>query len=319
VKSCLGAPIEDRHEYQEKIVQMIGEVLAACEQGFVDGLAALEAKVAGADEEKAARATASSEAQAQLEAKKQDCTEKEATLEKIREGIAPKKAALSAAQKEQKGLEKQLEKAASDKARYEEAISSTYAELVEGNWTDVKAVKGMLKRLAPFCKELKLEFSLMTSLGTAVEKKPEARGEFDNVVLSQLGNALKERAASHGATVDGGNVETKRCAAEVAASQQALDQTLQAEAAALEILDAAEAQREELKTDVKEKMKAVVSFEKDCVRIASERDDAISTLEEFRSGPLEAFAALKVLSSAAPEPSEAPVAQTSPAEPVHEA
>merc|ERR1719463_441839 len=112
---------------------MIGEVLAACEQGFVDGLAALEAKVAGADEEKAAPATASSEAQAQLEAKKQDCTEKEATLEKIREGIAPKKAALSAAQKEQKGL----------------------------------------------------------------EKKPEARGEFDNVVLSQLGNALKERAASH--------------------------------------------------------------------------------------------------------------------------
>merc|ERR1719217_854872 len=276
VKSSLGLPIEERHEYQTKAVQMIGEVIEACEKGFVDGLAELEAKVAGADADKAARSAASSEAAAQLEAKTQDCTEKEATLEKIQEDVGPKKAALAAAHKEQKGLDKKHEKAASDRARYDEAISSTYTQLVEGTWDDVKGAKGLLKQLAPFCKELKLEFSLMTSLGTAVEKKPEARGEFDNVVLSQLGNALKERAASHGATVDGGNVETKRCAAEVAASQQALDQTLQAEAAALEILDAAEAQREELKTDVKEKMKAVVSFEKDCVRIASERDDAIS-------------------------------------------
>merc|ERR1719160_971740 len=115
---------------------MIGEVLEACGKGFADSLAELEAKVAGADDDKAARSVAASEAVAQLEAKTQDCAEKEGTLEKIQEGVGPKKAALAAAHKEQKGLGKRLEKAASDKARYDEAIGSTYTQLVQGTWDD---------------------------------------------------------------------------------------------------------------------------------------------------------------------------------------
>jgi len=302
VKSSLGLPIEERHEYQTKAVQMIGEVIEACEKGFVDGLAELEAKVAGADADKAARSAASSEAAAQLEAKTQDCTEKEATLEKIQEDVGPKKAALAAAHKEQKGLDKKHEKAASDRARYDEAISSTYTQLVEGTWDDVKGAKGLLKQLAPFCKELKLEFSLMTSLGSATEKKPEDRGEFDKVVLGQLGDALKERAASLAAAVDGAPAETERCAAEVSRCQQELDHTLQAEVTAQEAFDAADAEKAELKKDVKTKEKAVASFENDLTKITSERDAAVGTLDEFRSGPMAAFAALKALSSAAPEP-----------------
>jgi chromosome segregation ATPase len=301
VKSSLGLPIEDRHEYQEKVVQMIGETLEACQKGFADSLAELEAKVAGSDDDRAARSAASAEVAAQLEAKTQDCTEKEATLEKIHEDVGPKKAALAAAQKEQKGLDKKLEKAASDRARYDEAIAGTYTQLVEGTWDDVKGAKGLLKQLAPFCKELKVEFSLMTSLGSAVEKKPEDRGEFDKVVLGQLGDALKERAANLAAAVDGGPAETERCAAEVSRCQQELDHTVQAEATAQEAFDAAEAEKQELKKDVKAKAKAVASFEVDAAKIISDRDDAVSTLEEFRSGPLAAFAALKVFSSAPPE------------------
>merc|ERR1719443_1689445 len=141
----------------------------------------------------------------------------------------------------------------------------------------------------------------MTSLGSAVEKKPEDRGEFDKVVLGQLGDALKERATNFAAAVDGGPAETEKFAAEVSRCQQDMDQTLQAEAIAQEALDAAEAEKEELKKDVKAKAKAVASFEVDCAKIVSERDEAVSTLEEFRSGPLAAFEALKSLSSAAPQ------------------
>jgi len=296
-------------------VHMFGEVLQACEKGFVDGLAELEAKVAGADADKAGRLAASSEAAARLEAKTQDCTEKEAALEKIQETVGPKKAAVSAASKEQKGLEKKLAKAAADKERYEEAITNTLAPLVQGTWEDAKAAKGLLKQLAPFCKEMKLDFSLMTSLASAVEKKPDARGEFDNVVLSQLEEALKEKATAFAAAVDGGPAETEKCAADVASCQQDLDQTLQAETAAQEAFDAAEAEKEELKKDVKAKNKAVESFENDLSKITSERDDAVGTLDEFRSGPMAAFAALKALSSAAPEPEA--VAEQPASLPVH--
>merc|ERR1719213_1278737 len=87
-------------------------------------------------------------------------------------------------------------------------------------------------------------------------------------------------------------------AAEVSRCQQELDHTVQAEATAQEAFDAAEAEKQELKKDVKAKAKAVASFEVDAAKIISDRDDAVSTLEEFRSGPLAAFAALKVFSSA---------------------
>merc|ERR1712224_1069806 len=117
----------------------------------------------------------------------------------------------------------------------------------------------------------------------------------------QLGDALKERAASLAAAVDGAPAETERCAAEVSRCQEELDHTLQAEVTAREAFDAAEAEKQELKKDVKAKAKAVASFEVDAAKIISDRDDAVSTLEEFRSGPLAAFAALKVFSSAPPE------------------
>lgn len=304
----LGVPVEERHAFQEKVVEHLGQALVTVEKAKADSLAAADLRVAGADAEKATRLAAEEAAKESAAAKAAECDEKKKLLEEATGAEKAQKAALASAQKDQKHLEKALKKAEHEKEKYTEAHGTSFKALSEGMYETAKDAKAYLHKVTPICKEMKLDTSLLTSLSSAVEKKKDSRGTFDDLVISQLGDALQARITGLTSEVEKAMAEYKEGADKAGAHEADFVAAETARKAAEEASGTARAEKKTLEKDLAEKSDSLESWEDDLREMIADRDEKARELEHFRTGPLATFAALKSRSTTPPpEPEPLPV------------
>lgn len=298
LRSALGIPKADRHPYQEKIVEFIGEVLSEQDKSIQEAITAAQGKVDGADAEKAARADVQAQAEAVLEERKATANEKQAAFDAASKAFSEAGSAMKAAEAAQRSGNHELDVAASKKEALEKVRQEAYVPLKEASITGAEAKK-KLTVLSHAGKKYGFEPSLLTALVGALTKAPADRGEFDTVVLAQIDEEFATRISA----IDKQQEEGQGGRAERAATVEAAKAVYEGGKAAQEdsalALEAAKDAQDKSEAAVASAREAVAAFIPECKRNISELEDAKASLRAFLEGPLAAFAALR-------EPPQAP-------------
>merc|ERR1719476_836873 len=221
----LSAPKDQRHELQELVVDMVGETMASIGESLEKAVTDAQAKIDGADADKAAREAAKTEAESQVEALRAAVEEKKSQTVKDAEAVTNARAALTEAQEAQRLGGAASQAAGDKKARLEAAQNDTYLPLRECAVADTAEGRRQLKVLTSVGKEYNFDDSLMRAIPMALNKEPAQRGEFDQTLMKQFADELARRIAEQEAVITSGDSANAEREAAVASAQAKLDES----------------------------------------------------------------------------------------------
>jgi len=279
----LGEYADSRHEHQELVVSLIGQVLEESKKSLEAKLAEREANVSQFDANQTKLAAACEEATEALQTMKQQAKQSETDLGKA---TSATEAARRLLRDKQAAVELLATKSTRERGRLEEVF--LHLRAAQAGQADAKHSHA----LADMATELGLDESLCMVLPKTCAKSPDERGEFDNLVLSELEKTLQERifnVAEDGVAEKTADAQRKQAVAdasvaaekaataqaetvaELAAAHEAYDQQIVVHADALEVEFAAWPQAKNL----------------------AARNAANEELEAFLNCPWESFVLLK--------------------------
>jgi len=190
----LGAYKANRHPFNDRLVEMIGEVLTAEHIRLTKDVEAKEAAFAELTPAKATRESALEQAKTDAEAKsealdaaKRAVTEAGATLKEAN-------AALKEAQKAQKAGDDEYEAQVSKKKELEEA-QKELTPLIEGSVPDGEK-KAKAEALLEVGKAFKFDQSLLSTAAPVLQKAVDERGNFDLTCIDELKAAFASAVAN---------------------------------------------------------------------------------------------------------------------------
>lgn len=295
----LGEFQSARDPRQQEIVDVVGEALASVLAAKESAVSALEARVEGFDAEKAARADAEATARAALESLGAAVVEAAAAVEADKEAVAQARTALREAKTEQQTGDAGARDAAARKADLDKALAEHLAPA-----KDAKAPPKSIKALTQVGKKFGFDSTLVACAHAALEKVPEKRGDFDQVLMKQF----EDEFAKHGAAVAKELAEAepgRRARAEVVAkAEEALEAATAAQKQHAEAHGKALAARKAGEQKLREAEQAVKTWLPDCKKVFDALEDAKRALADFKEGPLKCFEELKVQEPAPEEPEE---------------
>lgn len=312
--------VEEREGIQVTIVKNIGTVMenvhAQLQKGAADAASALQ-EVEGS---KGNLEQAVEDALAkQKEAAANAGAKAEALPEKTAEEKTAKKAS-AAKQKEQEQGDEALSKAGKDKEVYEGFLAKEFLMLRDGTWEKKAEATAALKLLTKLATPLKMDESLLKTAPTALPKKPDERGEFEKMAVTNIESALTNHVESLKELLANGETAKAARAAAVEEAQKALEEVSAAKETAAAELKEAKAAQTAANKEAEAAKHAVEDFIPSVKRAADKKDEAEAAVAHFVSHNMECFAKLRDRSSTkeeeqpAPEPEEAPAAEAAPAE-----
>lgn len=287
VPGCLETAADERQELQAMAVSMIDDVFqarqTAMEQAILDaeaklvdieaGRGSLDGNVAKADTELAERVVI-------VEARKK-------VLATASQEVVAAKSAAGDAREAQRLSDEEHIKVAGEKSTLEAVLRDHFTPLKEGKWESTCGVH--LGALLPVAKRIELDQSLVSAMPSSCSKKPEERGPFDQMVVTQLEELLVQKVAAFVAQLEaaGPQAEERRLTAE-AAQKNADEAKERQQQAASEVFSAQASQREQ--SAALDAAKAAVQNFEPTLRAATEAiEQAKASLEEFRSCNLVCF------------------------------
>mmetsp|Transcript_59253 Transcript_59253/g.141200 ORF Transcript_59253/g.141200 Transcript_59253/m.141200 type:complete len:530 (+) Transcript_59253:72-1661(+) len=283
-KKALPVAKEERHAFQGEAFSMVEKMLAEAHEGLKKEFASAGELIANADTVKAARDAKVKETEAQLETAKEAKTKtQETSLEKTAALKASHEPlhSVQAAQKEGDAEAVALEK---EKKALEESIKEL-PSLKEQGSVKARPMHALTKALA----KAGLEDSLVETVHLPLQKKPEARGSFDNLVLEKLSEAVDARLAEMAKAIEDAGPARAARAEKVAEAQAAFDA---AKAASEEAAAAAKAAKEafaKAQDELATAKKSQGSFDAELRKAAKTEEAAKAALEAFVEGPLADF------------------------------
>merc|ERR1719277_223513 len=197
---------------------MVDAVLKTVEAAATDKVAKAEAKVAELSAEKATEDTA---------AKKAKLTEAKDALVAAGQGYKEAKSAHSKVTEANKVSEAEFKAQEEKKAKLEAFLTEPFGKMKEGTLEASELKAGSAETLK-IGKEYSFDSSLLTSIPSAIAKKPEERGPFDSICLQQVEDELKKKIS-----------EMTEKAAELAAAETAMQAAQQKELDSKDALSAA--------------------------------------------------------------------------------
>jgi hypothetical protein len=304
----LEAAKDERHAYQEKLGNMVLEILQVTKAKFE------ESHKAARDEHAAAEAVKSSKEAAVTEAENSLADQQKAESE-AHEAYKSSSAAVTEAQKNLKEATSvvesfdsiQLEKA-KDRAEYGSALETEFQSLkagtVEASTTEKKASFSTVKTVL---QKAGVDKALILAAEPALIKATDARGVFDNTVVEQVETALKAQVDSLTEEVNNGDTIKASKVAEKEAAQAALTAAEATKDENLNKASEAEAKTKELKANLKDAKESLKEQEKVVRDVDVKAFYQESHAENFRDAVL-AFEFLRDRVSAIPEVEAAKVA-----------
>jgi len=290
-----------RHPFQEKLLDWVAKELHVVEAWLQAEVEAQAEFVTRADAERLRQESAESEAAAELETKVLLVCEAMDKFRAAKAMAATAKTGLIASQAAEEAADvalleadtrlTNLKDALQAKARLETPIANAEGA-AEASPKSVSALATSLRGL--------LDDSLLDAMKVSLAKQPGTRGEFDGRVLEQAQVALDAavtaqtdaiKALSEGKDARASAVE--RCKAEVVSASDAATSAEMAESNA-------QCAKSEAELVLKSAQSSVARFDGDLMAANGRVAAGEGKVEEFRTGPLAAFEALR--HPAAPKP-----------------
>lgn len=291
--ASIGVYKELRHPHQTQVIGQIETTLKAIDSGKKAKVAEIKKGIDGKDKDKTARAENKAAAEKNLSDKKAVLANKKEALGKANEDKAEKSAALTKAKKEEKVECALHDKIAAEKDRLEKGLAS-----LDACPLDKKSVSS----LTTMAKDYKVDKSLVESMHTALTKGAEARGTFDNVIMTTLKEAFTGKVAEKNKELSDHQPKKDACADAVAKATDALAAADAHEKGCDGEVTEAEKGVSDGASAVKQAAKAVANWLPDLKVKMDSYDDAVDDLKTFQEGPLAAFQELVNLETPPPEP-----------------
>jgi len=304
----LGVKQDQRHGFQEQVVEMIESALQGFECKICASIQSEEATVANADGEKARRESAKADAETAHVAKVEEVAVKLSASVADISAHATSNDALNEAKAAQKSGDKELEDAGKNKDKLEGSMKDFYEPLKVGEGLKPSQRTMLLKSLGSYLKKICFDHSMAEASQVALQKVPDKRTTFDQLVLTQVDADLSRRVAALEATLAEGlpSKEARQAAVDVAHSVvEAADSK---RSSSIGAKDAAENEEVALRKSCKEASQSVQHHALEVEKAVLSRDAAKERLAAFQEGPLAAFRELKERSTPPPVVEEEPAA-----------
>jgi len=306
VDGTLAVPKEERHAFQDKVIEMVREVL--------DGLkAAAQSKLDAAEEKLETRCRESEQHQIAVDAAATMLAERTKMAaaadsehaERVSACVTVKQLLASAKQEESTG-NAGMAVTEEKKQKLESVLETVFGPLKNGELSTVKVQDGM-KTIQTLAKDLGLDASLLQTVPAVFAKAPCERGSFDNVVIVQIEAEFQKCMVAFTDELVNGEPAKKERAAKVEAASGEHAQALASEEAARSAKEAARAAHKEAEIEYDSRVKERLEGTSD-VGFASEGvDSAKAELTELHEGPLSAFKELLEFTEIPPPTAPAPV------------
>jgi len=298
---CLAIAKDERHAFQARMVEMIGEVLKSSEANIQGQLKVADEGVSKVEADKAGRESEEASMKAVVEDKTRAEEAAEKTLEESVGALNTAKEAFSKAQDEQKMGDAELEAAGERRATLTSTKTEVWDPLKEGSPEKPQSYVQTLMKVA---NDFSFDASMLTALPAAICKAPGDRGAFDAIVLEQVAAEFHRCTEALEQTITSGDSARSERAAKVSSSAAEFEQATESEKACREALKTAKAEKKEAVASRRVVSKALQALAPELKKAAAELERASASLEDFRMGPLMAFQELVQRSALAPAAEE---------------
>mmetsp|Transcript_72358 Transcript_72358/g.125529 ORF Transcript_72358/g.125529 Transcript_72358/m.125529 type:complete len:402 (+) Transcript_72358:96-1301(+) len=313
----LELPIEERHEFHEMVVRMVGESIENTHSKMIREVEEAGSAVEAAKAKNTDLEATAVEAESKLKVAGETVQSKETGLQEAAALASNKQTSFDDAKEAQTKGDAESEALKQEKQTYVSALENNFKALSEGNFEGEQAAEHY-KVIEPLIANLPLDESLRLALPSTCQKKPGDRGSFDNVIMEQLEKALQTRNAALGEQIDAGASAAAERAAAVQAAEQDLQAAKEAKETAQTDLQDAKTKRDEAYELVKSSKKAVAEGVKELEGLTKSHDDKLKFRAHFENWNMSSFAQLKD-KSAAPKEVPVPMEVTAPKEMIVEA
>jgi len=292
--SCLGIMKQDRHNYQNDVVRMIGEVLQSVADDKQSAVAAAQSKMNEAESNKAALSATVVQEETEL-AKlqeinsncKQGLTDANVALQEANSALKAAEEKRVAGNQNFLVVERRLEKLKALR------LAATQGEAVDA---------ATIKEIQSLGKTLKFEPAMLEVLPTILAKSPSDRGSFDNLAADQLVKELSQNIHEHEKEIAAGADDRATRDREVSAAQSVVEGAKANKEQCSEALTKATAEMEKAKEALAAGKSAVKAYAREFKDAQSSLAAASADSSEFTDGPLAAFHELKEMAPAPPTP-----------------
>jgi len=323
-----GAAADERHEYQVKIADAIGEVLKEVVTIWEGKIVETKDGVTAAEALRTEKAKISETAEATLATKTAETTAAQEKLSAAKTALDAAGTTLKSAKLAVDAFAVELTEKEGELASLKGVLTGNFEPLKAGltleNAKEKKAAEQThLESIKSTLKTLKADTSLMSALESALTKKPENRGQFDSMAIEQLESILTTKIAKDEEVINNQESLKAEKAAAVTDGETNLANCKEAKTQGEADLDAAKKAEKEASSSLKDAKKAVVSQDKAVEAAKETASDAETSLGDAKKH-VESFEFLYSRPSKAPEPEpveeapaeEAPVEAPAEAEPM---
>jgi hypothetical protein len=187
IKAALGhgSAKDERHAFQTSVADVIGDTFKQTVQIWEGKVSEAKALVDGADAEKTEKESAWSAASAVVEADIERVRTTQEALDAAVESVSAANKAFADAQSALENCDTERKGKEDQRIQANTLFKEHFEVLKQGDGD-----KSLQKPLVALLKELNAEVSLVNALGSAFGKKPDDRGQFDNMVVQQLEEVL---------------------------------------------------------------------------------------------------------------------------------
>jgi len=186
----LGVHKDQRHPFQERVLDSVFDELRKIEDGMLDVLRDLTAKVAHTDVERASLVESIAVAESEVHVKEEEHLRHKALLASLEEGVAAAISTLEIRRADQIQVIEAIDVAAERKTTLQSLMTQAYFPLKVGTLDNpVSKATDLVNALTA----LGFDASMLRSANSSLAKTPDARGSFDVCVIQHL-EALLEQA-----------------------------------------------------------------------------------------------------------------------------
>jgi len=291
VACTLAVESRKRHDYQRSAVDLLRSAVNSLESGMERTIERAESSMRKHSSEREELNEMQRSTEDRLAKNEEAMTEKAAVEAEGMAAIKSARTKLAKAEMARARVVAQVQQIEAKKEPWEKAMSS-HLEPIKVGCDCPAAVKRHISALLPLCKKLNVEDSFLQVLPTAANKTPSARGNFDAMVIMQLGKFFTSHVATISLEIEklqplvsDRDAEMSAATEQETASREAIKQAADAIAAIADERSQLEAESRDIKRKLKECGASIKEVE-------AARTTARSRLAEFQLGPLEAFQTL---------------------------
>jgi len=266
IPHALETPSGERHPAQEEVIKMMREVLETEEQRLQGCLATAQEAMDGLSAEKSNLEAAVERAEAALQEKSQDVQDKENSFTTAEEVLKNSKTNLEAATQNWKDAEAAERQCVSEKEFLVETLRASFDPLIAGTVENAKEQQQHLSKVIALFQQLGADVSLVGGLRSALGKKSEDRGDFDNIVVHELGEVHKKYVASLDERITNAATATAGKLSTVGAIEAELQVAEHNKQQCEDVLRVAQEEKQSLETDLTVNKKTVKDYAKTTVK-----------------------------------------------------